>query len=558
MKNFGNKLVESLSPLLLGVLAFFIIIGPRVLYPANIAWLGGGDPAQHYLGWLFFRNSEWSFPIGLNQTYGLELGSAILFSDSNPLLAFLFKPFAWLLPEPFQYSGIWLLACFVLQAWFGWKLAGLLSESTPIKVFSTGLFLFAPPMMWRLPVHLSLSGHFFILAALYLVLHPRLERRRLAWASLLATTALVNPYLLAMVALLWLADLVEKSIQRKLPIREGTIELAVILSVLFIVCWQAGYFSVGAGTSKSGFGYYRMNLLSIVDASGWSYVLRDIPESPGDYEGFNFLGLGVIFLFACALPAALTGNTGLLETIRRFPVLLVALSGLLVFAISNKVAFADHALAYPLPDTMVAFAEVFRSSGRMFWPVFYTIIIVVIFLIVRGNNTRIAVYLLGFALIIQLVDTSAAWKGMREKWMTEPKTTWVTPLVDPFWEKAGTQYKKVRWIPPMNISPQWLPIAAYAGTHGLATDAVYLARVSTLALEQARRMASDALKSGRYEADSLYILDESSFRQAAVSVDSTTDLLARVDGFNILAPGWKKCTDCPHLAGEAKLTDLVP
>ena len=270
MKNFGNKLVEILSPLLLGVLAFFIIIGPRVLYPTNIAWLGGGDPATHYLGWLFFRNSEWSFPIGLNPTYGLELGSAILFTDSNPLLAFLFKPFASLLPEPFQYSGIWLLACFVLQAWFGWKLAGLLSESTPIRVFSTGLFVFAPPMMWRLPVHLSLGGHFFILAALYLALHPRLERRRLVWASLLATTALVHAYLLAMVALLWLADLVGKSIQRKLPIRTGAVELVVILSVIGIVCWQVGYFSVGEGTSKFGFGYYRMNLLSIVDASGWS------------------------------------------------------------------------------------------------------------------------------------------------------------------------------------------------------------------------------------------------------------------------------------------------
>ena len=157
MKKLGDRLVDNLSPLMLGVLAFFIIIGPRVLYPTNIAWLegsgdvvrGNSDPAQHYLGWLFFRNSEWSFPIGLNPTYGLELGNAILFTDSNPLLAFLFKPFASLLPEPFQYSGMWLLACFVLQAWFGWKLAALLSESTPIKVFSTGLFVFAPPMMWR-------------------------------------------------------------------------------------------------------------------------------------------------------------------------------------------------------------------------------------------------------------------------------------------------------------------------------------------------------------------------------------------------------------------------
>ena len=558
MKHFGNVLVDKLSPLLLGVLAFFIVIGPRVLDPTNIAWLGEGDPATHYLGWLFFRNSEWSFPIGLNPTYGLELGNAILFGDSNPLLAFLFKPFASLLPEPFQYSGLWLLTCFVLQAWFGWKLAGLLSECTTIKIFSAGLFVFSPPMMWRLYGHLSLVGHFFILAALYLVFHPRLERRRSAWIWLLAATAFVHAYLLAMVALLWLADLLGKLIQRKLPIRKGTIELAVILSVIGIVCWQTGYFSIGAGTRSGGFGLYRMNLLSIVDASGWSYVLKDIPEGAGDYEGFNFLGFGVIFLLVCAIPIALTGRTGLLEAIRRFPILLLVFAGLVVFAISNDVGFGSLKHWFYIPYKMFELANIFRASGRMFWPVFYAIIFVVIFLTVRGNNTRIAGYLLGFALVIQILDTSAAWKDIREKLMMEPNTTWVTPMIDPFWEKAGAKYKKVRWIPPGNQSPQWLPLAAYAGTHGLATDAVYLARVGTLALEQARRMASYALESGRYEADSLYILDESVFRQAAFSIDSTTDVLARVDGFNVLAPGWRKCADCPRLADEVKLTDLVP
>ena len=60
-------------------------------------------------------------------------------------------------------------------------------------------------------------------------------------------------------------------------------------------------------------------------------------------------------------------------------------------------------------------ANVFRCSGRMFWPVFYAIIFVVIFLIVRGNNTRTAVYLLGFALVIQIVDTSAAWRDHTRK-----------------------------------------------------------------------------------------------------------------------------------------------
>ena len=39
-------------------LSFLMAVGPKSLYPRNIAWLGQDDPATHYLGWLFFRNSE--------------------------------------------------------------------------------------------------------------------------------------------------------------------------------------------------------------------------------------------------------------------------------------------------------------------------------------------------------------------------------------------------------------------------------------------------------------------------------------------------------------------
>ena len=139
------------------------------------------------------------------------MGNGIIFSDSNPLLAFVFKPFNAWLPETFQYFGLWLLACFILQAWFGWKLVGLLTPSLWIRLLGTGLLVFSPPMFLRMGGHLSLSGHFLILAALYLALMPGLQKRRLAWGGLLAATALVHAYLLAMVALIWLVDLASQA-----------------------------------------------------------------------------------------------------------------------------------------------------------------------------------------------------------------------------------------------------------------------------------------------------------------------------------------------------------
>ena len=86
--------ITWIVPLLMGVLTCLTVTGFRVLDPTNIAWLGQGDPVIHYLGWAFFRDTPWLFPLGSNPHYGLEIANSIVYSDSIPLLAFLFKPWA--------------------------------------------------------------------------------------------------------------------------------------------------------------------------------------------------------------------------------------------------------------------------------------------------------------------------------------------------------------------------------------------------------------------------------------------------------------------------------
>lgn len=548
----------SALPLALGVMAFFIVVGPRALNPLNIAWLGAGDRPTQYWGWLFFRDSPWTFPIGLNPGYGLELSNAILYSDSIPLLAFLLKPFSPLLSNPFQYFGMWLLICFVLQSWFSWKLVGLVSNSASIRLFGAGIFVFAPPMICRLHLHFSLAGHFLILAALHLAFNSKLEWRRLAFGVLLATAALVHAYLLAMVALIWLAELGGRTIRKSVSVRRAAIEIAGLFAVVGFTCWQAGYFSVGAGTSSGGFGFYRMNLLSVIDSSGWSYVLKDLPEAGGDYEGFNYLGLGVIFLIVLAIPVLISGRVGVIGVIGKNLHLFIVLFGFALFAVSNNVGLGLLEYNFSLPDFVSKIANIFRCSGRMFWPVFYVIVFAAISLVVRGYEKRVTTAVLGLALIIQLVDTSAGWSGLRKKLMTKPNSEWSTSLTDPFWGEAATKYKKIRYIPIGNRSHGWLTLASYAGTHGLATDAIYLARIGTSAIENAQRKASEALECGNFLQDSLYVLDDVTFRTAAMNADRNFTLLAKIDGFNVIAPGWKGCAECRRVKNEIKLSDLFP
>lgn len=558
MKVSGKRWTLALLPLLMGVVAFFMVIGPRALDPQNIAWLESGDPATHYLGWVFFRHAPWSFPLGLNPSYGLELGSAVIFSDSNPLLAFLFKPFNSWLPETFQYFGIWLLACFVLQAWFAWKLMGLLTPNVVLRLLGTGLFLFSPPMFLRMGGHLSLAGHFLILAALYLALHPGVQKRRLAWGALLAATALVHAYLLAMVALIWIADLAGRTRKGQLNRRTALIEGVLLFSLVSLCCWQAGYFSIGDGTASGGFGLYRMNLLAPIDANGWSSLLPNLPEASGDYEGFNYLGAGTLLLAICAGIALLRGKTNVGNAVRKLPVLLLALIGLLLFALSNEIGLGLLNLHYPLPGKIVKLASIFRASGRMFWPVFYVIVFVVIYLVVRGNRTRTAVCLLAVALGVQVVDTHAGWVGLRQNRMMAPASEWSTPLRDPFWASAASHYANIRALPPQNQSDTWLPLANYAASFGLKTDVAYLGRMSSTALEQARNKTRRMLETGQYEPDSLYILDENTLLDAVKTINSETDLLARIDGLVVLAPGWKQCTQCLAVPDEARSMQLVP
>jgi hypothetical protein len=186
-------------------------MGIKPLYPQNVAWLNGLDPIQHYIGWAFYRYGPWTFPVGLNPGYGMELSSSIVYTDSIPLLAILFKPFSALLPETFQYLGLWTLACFVFQAYFAGRLMSLITSDRLIVLLGSAFFVFAPPMLWRMGYHTALASHFLILAALYLNLKPGSNHHIRNWSLVIVVASLVHFYILAMVMALWLADLLDRS-----------------------------------------------------------------------------------------------------------------------------------------------------------------------------------------------------------------------------------------------------------------------------------------------------------------------------------------------------------
>src|SRR5882724_7038555 len=230
-------------PLVLGAAGFFAVTGGRILAPSNIAWLGNGDPATYFLGWDFFRNTPWGWPLGSNPRYGAELSSAIAYADNLPLLAIPFKAISHWLPEPFQYFGIWLLCCFMLQSWFGWLLTGLVAKGRVQRACGALLFVLAPPFLWRLQGHYQMEGLWLVLAALYLCFGPRRLARGVAWPLLTFTTSLVHSYLTAMVLGLWFADWLRRVVFEART-RADFVQLVAVPCLVLLALWQAGLFTV--------------------------------------------------------------------------------------------------------------------------------------------------------------------------------------------------------------------------------------------------------------------------------------------------------------------------
>jgi hypothetical protein len=556
----SSRWVPYIASAIVGVVAFWAVVGSRALDPTNVAWLMQVDDSRsQYLSWAFFRHSPWTFPLGLNPRYGLELGSSVLYTDSIPLLALTLKPLSAVLPEPFQYFGIWLLACFILQAVFAWILMGLVTPQASVRLMSSALFVFAPPMLFRLAGHWALVGHWTILAALALALRPGHHRQTVYWTLLTACTALVQPYLLAMVAVLWLSAWTTDVWLRRRSRSALAMELAVVSAAALLVLWQAGFFAIAGDRSKEGFGSFRLNLDSPINAYGWSRVLPTFAWSPDDYEGFAFLGLGMLILAVLAVPAlfAIRARGGL-RFRREWIPLAFSVVALTAFAASNRVGFGLHNVSFPLPAVLEGAVGTFRSSGRMFWPAFYVLYFAILAVTIRGHSLAVSSGLLAGALLVQIVDTSAGWRGYGPTLHRRGAVT--SPLVSGFWYEAPGVYSRVRLIPPGNRSENWSVFAGYAERSNLATDAAYCGRVDERRGNSLLDRSASMLIDGSFDRDTMYILQGGAAWHVPCVMDSDRDQLAVVDGFWVLMPGWKARfgdryagqhrLDCPVLSSD--------
>lgn len=567
--------VEAGLAVLAGMIVFCLAFGFGVLNPESLNWLAAGDPSQSYLGWAFFRHSPWTFPLGAVPAMGMEQSSSIVYTDSIPAFALLFKLCRGLLPADFQYIGLWLCCCYALQGYFSYRLLSQFTRSRTALLTGVLLFLLSPIMLLRATGHFALSAHWVIVCALYLYYQSTSPRHLAKWLLLLWFVPLVHAYLMFMVYAIWAAYLLRFALfDRQLPLLRAACLVPLSIAGTVAVMWSIGYFGDMA-VSTYGFGYYSMNLLSPwIPLGGYhfllwkSHLLRVLLLSPAlhpatagqSFEGFNYLGFGVI----AALPFVVISW---MKTRQRFSArgwhdilrsadLALLTCGLCLgaLALSNVVTFGSYTLfRVPVPSRLDLFVNIFRSSGRLFWPVYYMLLMAVARGVARWPlpASRIAFVAI---LVLQMLDLSPFFRTVHDSAVLKEAFAKFPPFDSPFWRLARQRYSNIYVIPGSYKGDEYIGYEYLATKYGFHIDTVFYARLPAEEHQRARTLRHQAFWGGELDPNGLYLIQATSaekFRTAQAMFSPVTGV-GMVDGFNVVAPKWLEQADAPYLQQPAK------
>ncbi|MFN3985282.1 MAG: DUF6311 domain-containing protein [Rhodocyclaceae bacterium] len=530
----------AIFAVLLGSAYFWLVTGGVVLNPANVAWISPiSDTYQHWIGWEFFRDTpalQW--PLGDNPRFGSAVGGNIIFTDSIPLFALALKPFSAFLPRPFQYLGLWVLSCFILQAFFAAQLLSRLLHDRMMVVLGTVLFVSSAAMISRFHGHFALMSHWLILAGLCAYVARRSSP--LTWPALFCIALLVHAYFMPMLAALWLADTIKRLSTRQLDWNTVLRRALTLAAVSLVVMWSLGYFSRGGG--DWGYGVFRLNLAALVDGDRFfSYLLPDVQGGPGDYEGFAYLGTGALLLIPLATVAWLISKGERSEQIW-WPLAVVAIP-LTIYAVSNRIALGPvELLEYPIPQFWEALGSRFRASGRLFWPVYYMILLALVWTVARRIPRPAARFALCVGGILTIADAGHAYTSFRQHYSNTP--AWEQSMTSPLWTALGQHYEHFAFVLPSGHPDRWQEAAHFAASHRMSINAGYLARYDHALTRRSRGAIAQQVRAGNWETGTLYVFQNDALWADALAQLGPDDLAGELDGWKVLAPGLGPCPAC--------------
>lgn len=509
----------ALTAAALGAVTFLLIYGTRVLDPTNIDWLHGHgiDPFGQYLGWSFFRQSPWRLPyIGMNYNLLYPHRISIVFTDGLPLFALPFKLLSPLLPEPFQYFGLWGLLCFALQGFLGQKCiarVGGASDSVLKNAASLlgaqALVLF-PVLTVRMFNHTALAGNWLILAALYLWLRagdPALTTRKacLWWGVMGFLCVTVMMYYVPMIGIVLVGFAVRRAQLHRSP--------ADVLLPIPIFC-GVGVFCLFILGAFSG----NMAAPSVGKLSGADFLNLVIPGLYSSWEYNLYIGTGLVLAVVLAVLSLLAAALLRPRWLQRVPAsawhwaVSVGVILLLTFVAcsSNTVTLGGHTLGtVPLPAPLMRFWSMFVNCGRIGWVAGYLLAVLACGLLLRFWRPGISTVLLAVCLAVQTVSrlpdlsyVATTPFRLADAYVAE------NSLTDPGWQAvfeqdgiAHLQFASCNWD-----APAFYPLCTVAAAQHWTINEFYISHADVNLMD-----TTVAGQMGELRSDTLYVflgLDE--------------------------------------------------
>ena len=478
MVKFKEWLIKNMTVLIAGTIGAFVFItiyGTKILNPCYTDWLmSGGDLSQHYLGWKMYRNGDWTFPIGLTDQLAYPYYTSVIFTDSIPIFAVFFKLLSPILPANFQYFGFWGIMCFTFQGILSAKILQKFLKDHLLVLLGAVFFILSPICIQRMFGHTALAGQWLILLAIYTIVYYEekfCENKNavLIYGFLGILCSATHVYFVPIVGIV-LCAFVLISIVKSQKILQGFLPLISFLSMVMTTVYLLGGFTSNMTAQSSGLGHYSFNLNSFFNPMGWSIYLKNLETyTTGQYEGFAYPGLGLLFLFFVTFlhtvseihfPSVRLNKQVAVEQIERIAYLLIILLSL-VTAASPQVSLGEHLLfEIPIPVFIKKIWTVFRASGRLIWSAAYLFVLFAICgdraFINRcstlpanqseklGRRIDLKLLILAFCILLQVLDLSDRFKSLHNRFSTEVQ--YQSMLSDPFWEEAMKEEKIEHFI----------------------------------------------------------------------------------------------------------------
>ena len=185
-----------------------------------------------------------------------------------------------------------------------------------------------------------------------------------------------------------------------------------------------------------------------------------------------------------------------------------------------------------LPDALLRFFNLFRTSGRFIWPVFYFVAIFTLGVLIR--NIRYPVPVLALILLLQFFDLQPVYQEKR----LEDFTRYEARIEGEFWQAAADKNEHLVLLPGTKLPLAYEPFAVYAVHNDQTLNLGYFARSDNVALQAYSDRAWNELITGKLDPQTIYvIIDPDWVRQAKISLSASSVYFCVVDDYTLFFSG---------------------